>query len=103
MSNSPYFRVYFDYRNNVGAVKPLYHRWLLIKQGHDVDINVRAFRVVREAVSGASSAPTGKKVSAQKGGLVGGPSRAKSISRERRVEIAKKASAARWRKRDIAR
>ena len=63
-----------------------------------MDINVRAFKVVQEALSGASSAPQGKKLAAQKGGLIGGPSRAKSISRERRVEIAKKANRARWQK-----
>jgi hypothetical protein len=63
-----------------------------------VDINVRAFKVVQEALSGASSAPQGKKLAARKGGLIGGPSRAKSISRERRLEIAKKANRARWNK-----
>lgn len=63
-----------------------------------MDINVRAFRVVQEALSGASSAPNKKKLAAQKGGLIGGPSRAKSISRERRVEIARKANRARWQK-----
>lgn len=63
-----------------------------------MDINVRAFKVVQEALSGASSAPQGKKLAARKGGLIGGPSRAKSISRERRLEIAKKANQARWNK-----
>jgi hypothetical protein len=33
------------------------------------------------------------------GGLKGGPARAKKLSRERRIEIAKKAAAARWSKR----
>lgn len=61
-----------------------------------MDINVRAFRVVQEALSGASSAASEKKVAARKGGLIGGPSRARSISKERRLEIAKKASRARW-------
>jgi hypothetical protein len=60
-----------------------------------VDVNVRAFRVVQTAISERSE-PDARKVAASKGGRVGGPSRARSISRERRIEIAKKASAARW-------
>ncbi len=63
-----------------------------------MDMNVRAFRVVQEAINGQPSALNAKKKAARKGGLVGGPSRAKSISAERRLEIAKKANAARWRK-----
>lgn len=60
-----------------------------------MDINVRAFRVVQAAIS--EPAPSNKrKASARKGGLVGGPARAKSISAQRRKEIAKTASAARW-------
>jgi hypothetical protein len=64
-----------------------------------MDINVRAFRVVQAALS-EHKEPTvdAKKISARKGGLIGGPSRARSISRQRRVEIAKKASHARWAK-----
>jgi hypothetical protein len=68
-----------------------------------MDTNVRAFRTVHEALSRVSSSPPNeideKKAAARKGGLIGGPSRAKAISAARRVEIAKKASAARWRKR----
>jgi hypothetical protein len=63
-----------------------------------VDINVRAFRVVQAALS-EHKEPDARKVAASKGGLVGGPSRARSISRERRIEIAKKASATRWARR----
>jgi hypothetical protein len=63
-----------------------------------MDVNVRAFRVVQAALSERKE-PDARKAAASKGGLVGGPSRARSISRERRVEIAKKASAARWRNR----
>jgi len=40
--------------------------------------------------------PDAKKASARKGGLMGGLSRARAISSERRIEIAKKASRARW-------
>jgi hypothetical protein len=68
-----------------------------------MDLNVRAFRTVHEALNRISPSPDeskidGKKAAARKGGLIGGPSRAKSISAERRREIARKASAARWRK-----
>jgi hypothetical protein len=60
-----------------------------------VDLNVRAFRVVQEAINGHSPASK-KKEAARQGGLKGGPSRALSISAERRREIAQKASKARW-------
>lgn len=64
-----------------------------------MDLNVRAFRTVQEALKEPSPEKKGKKDASRKGGLIGGPSRARSISAERRLEIAKKASAARWRKR----
>lgn len=60
-----------------------------------MDVNVRAFRVVQAALS-EKKEPDARKVAARKGGLVGGPSRARSISPARRSEIAKKASRARW-------
>jgi hypothetical protein len=60
-----------------------------------MDLNVRAFRVV-QAATAEPTLPDKKKESARKGGLKGGPSRAKSIGAERRSEIAKKASKARW-------
>jgi general stress protein YciG len=60
-----------------------------------MDVNVRAFRVVQAAISEKQDTNP-REEAGRKGGLVGGPSRAQSISRERRVEIAKKASAARW-------
>jgi hypothetical protein len=62
-----------------------------------MDVNVRAFRVVQAALSDHKE-PDARKVAARKGGLVGGPSRARSISAERRREIAKAASKARWAK-----
>lgn len=66
-----------------------------------MDINVRAFRVVQAATSEHNESHTttdARKAAARKGGLVGGPSRAKSVSAERRREIARTASQARWRK-----
>lgn len=60
-----------------------------------MDVNVRAFRVVQAALADKKE-PDARKVAARKGGLVGGPSRAKAISQARRTEIAKKASRARW-------
>lgn len=68
-----------------------------------MDLNVRAFRVVQEATADNLPTDSPRKDAARKGGLAGGPSRAKSISRERRVEIARKASAARWSKRKATR
>jgi hypothetical protein len=63
-----------------------------------MDLNVRAFRVVQAALS-ETVVPNKRKESAKKGGLLGGPSRAKSISAERRREIAQKASRERWSRR----
>ena len=66
-----------------------------------MDLNVRAFRTVQEALR--ENIPTeqeAKKAASRKGGLIGGRARAASISAERRTEIAKKASAARWRRKE---
>lgn len=60
-----------------------------------MDLNVRAFRTVQAALADPV-APEKHRESARRGGLRGGPSRAKSLSSKRRTEIAKKASAARW-------
>jgi hypothetical protein len=62
-----------------------------------MDLNVRAFRTVQAALA-EPAAPNKRKEAARKGGLLGGPSRARSISAKRRKEIAEQASAARWRK-----
>jgi hypothetical protein len=62
-----------------------------------MDVNVRAFRVVQAALS-EQKEPTPREVSGRKGGLIGGRSRAQSISAERRSEIARQASKARWAK-----
>jgi hypothetical protein len=63
--------------------------------GGCVDVNVRAFRTVQAALSG-DSASNSKRESSRRGGLKGGPSRAKALSKERKLEIAQKANAARW-------
>lgn len=65
-----------------------------------MDMNVRAFRVVQAATM-EQKEPTemdAKREASKKGGLLGGPSRANSISARRRREIARAASKARWRK-----
>ncbi len=67
-----------------------------------MDLNVRAFRTVQAALDDHPTEEDTKKTAARKGGLIGGPSRARSISRQRRVEIAKKASKARWSKNSIS-
>jgi hypothetical protein len=64
-----------------------------------MDLNVRAFRTVQEALR--EHPPTEevtKKAASRKGGLIGGRARAVAISAERRLEIAKKANKARWSK-----
>jgi hypothetical protein len=66
-----------------------------------MDLNVRAFRTVQKALSDTSP-DSAKKEAARKGGKIGGPARARSISLERRVEIARKASRARWKKQSSA-
>lgn len=62
-----------------------------------MDLNVRAFKVVQAALS-EPTAPDKRKESSRKGGLVGGPARARTVSAKRRKEIAVKASKARWSK-----
>jgi len=60
-----------------------------------MDVNVQAYRLVQDATS-EDRKPSSKKVQARKGGLKGGPARAKSISPEKRSLIARRASLARW-------
>jgi hypothetical protein len=67
-----------------------------------MDLNVRAFRTVQEAFNEHPTEQDTKKAASRRGGLVGGPARAASISSERRTEIAKNASTARWRKHKTA-
>jgi len=62
-----------------------------------MDVNVRAFRVVQAALA-EDTEPDSRQIAGRKGGLIGGRSRARSISAERRREIAVKASKARWAK-----
>jgi hypothetical protein len=64
-----------------------------------MDLNVRAFRTVHAVLDDHPTEVETKKAAARKGGLIGGPSRAKAIDQERRVEIARIASRARWAKR----
>lgn len=66
------------------------------KEEHDFSINV--FRVVQEAtrqIKGGFDAKT----MGRSGGLKGGHARAARLTPERRKEIAKKATSARWGKR----
>lgn len=66
------------------------------------DLNKRAFQVVEEATSEDQDPYEGKDPAAvelgRKGGLKGGPARAKKLSAERRSEVAKKAALARWKR-----
>jgi hypothetical protein len=61
-----------------------------------MDLNVRAFRTVQAALQDHPTEENTKTAAARKGGLIGGPSRARSISAARRREIARVASDARW-------
>lgn len=65
-----------------------------------MDLNVRAFRVVQAALSSDCTPPTTKKIAASKGGQAGGPARALALTAKRRTEIARKASRARWSKKN---
>jgi hypothetical protein len=62
-----------------------------------MDVNVRAYHLVQQAI-GEPVPASAKKAAARKGGLKGGPARAKAITPERRTEIARKASVVRWNK-----
>ena len=66
-----------------------------------MDLNVKAFRFVQEATADVSPEKDRKRAASRRGGLVGGPARAKKITDERRKEIALKANAARWRDRAV--
>jgi len=60
-----------------------------------MDLNVRAFRTVQAALSEPVLLDK-RKESSKKGGLAGGPARAKALTAQRRREIALRASRKRW-------
>jgi hypothetical protein len=68
------------------------------------DVNALAASIVDDATADDAKAPTddGKDSAAvslgRRGGLKGGPARAKKLGKKRRSEIAKKAAEARWSK-----
>jgi hypothetical protein len=66
-----------------------------------MDLNVRAFRTVQAALSEPVE-PDKRKESSRRGGVRGGRSRASILSAQRRTEIARRASLARWKKRPPA-
>jgi hypothetical protein len=62
-----------------------------------MDVNMLAFRVVKRATDEVEpAADREKREASRKGGLRGGTARARTLSPERRREIAKKASKTRW-------
>jgi hypothetical protein len=63
-----------------------------------MDINVQAYRLVQQATEEKAITTVTKRLAARKGGLAGGLARASVTSPERRIEIARKANAARWQK-----
>lgn len=63
------------------------------------DTNLLAFEIVEEATADDGKNPAAVALG-RLGGLKGGPARKKKLSAKRRKEIAQKAAAARWKKRD---
>jgi hypothetical protein len=62
-----------------------------------MDLNVRAFRTVQAALSEPLTPTKRRHVEgSRRGGKLGGASRAKTLTAERRREIAKKANSVRW-------
>jgi len=61
-----------------------------------MDVNVLAYRIAQKATKETASPDAQKTASSRKGGLRGGIARAKSLTKERREEIARKANMARW-------
>ena len=73
------------------------------KKKRPADANKLAHQIVQESISEAPEPEDdGKNPAAvalgRLGGLKGGKARAKKLSKKRRVEIAKKAASARWKK-----
>ena len=67
------------------------------ERGLLMDVNVKAFRLVQAVTGEATDRKKQNKIAAsRKGGLKGGAARAKAVPPERRVEIARNASQARW-------
>jgi hypothetical protein len=61
-----------------------------------MDLNVRAFRLVQHVVADPPSTKVPSRDAAKRGGIKGGRARAESLTSERRAEIARRASQARW-------
>ena len=68
-------------------------------EGATVDLNSNAHRIV-SFLTDENKKGNKRSGNASKAGKVGGPARAISLSRERRVEIGAKAAAVRWGKKD---
>lgn len=63
------------------------------------DMNQIAFDVVQQATGAVVKPEESKRIKAsRKGGLKGGGARASALTPEHRIEIAKKAASARWKK-----
>jgi hypothetical protein len=61
-----------------------------------MDINVQAYRLVREATEDSSPEKKRREAASRRGGLNGGAARARALSPEVRKQIAEKANRARW-------
>jgi hypothetical protein len=78
----------------------------MAKKVRERDTNKKAFQIVSIATGEGSENNTTDAIKAaaaalgRKGGLKGGPARAKALSSKKRSEIASKAAAARWGRKD---
>ena len=63
-----------------------------------MDINVHAFRLVREATDELSPDQRRKSAASSKGGVAGGKARALTLDATRRKAIALAANSARWKR-----
>lgn len=65
-----------------------------------MDVNVLAYRLVQQATGEPTPGKKKRRLASQAGGRKGGVARAQALSSTQRQEIARKANAARWNKRE---
>ena len=76
----------------------------MLKRTSKPDVNVTAFQIVEASTNPLQTAPSSIQINqaaallGRRGGLKGGPARAKKLSQKKRIQIAKKAAKTRWAK-----
>ena len=74
------------------------------RTSNNLDLNQLAHQIVEAATNPKQSSPTASVINqaaallGRRGGLKGGPARAKKLTAKKRVQIAKKAAKTRWAK-----